>query len=68
LYILKTKGTERIPEYIQFRNDDLILINHFKAGECDKAVQKYGSEEQRKKLAGIIREAPYGKLIKIETE
>lgn len=66
MYILKTKGTDRIPEYIQFRNDDFILINHFMAVECEKAIQEYGLEKHMEELTNMIRNMPYGKLKKID--
>ena len=36
MYLLKTKGTAKIPDYIQIRDDDFILIDHFRADNHEK--------------------------------
>jgi len=40
MYILKTKGTARIPDYIQIRDENFILVTHFKASNLVEGLSK----------------------------
>jgi len=66
MYILKTKGTARIPDYIQIRDNDFILINHFKVANTKTIIKKHQLQVDENKLLAIIKDLPYGKLKKIE--
>ena len=66
MYILKTKGSARIPDYIQIRDDDFILLNHFTVKNAKMMIQKYQLQIDERNLNEIIGDLPYGKLKKIE--
>ncbi|MBT3209516.1 MAG: fructose-6-phosphate aldolase [Bacteroidetes bacterium] len=66
MYILKTKGSARIPDYIQIRDDDFILLNHFTVKNAKMMIQKYQLQIDESNLNEIIGDLPYGKLKKIE--
>ena len=44
MYIIKVKGKAKIPEYIQLRDDDFVLIAYFRADRPLSKLEKYGLE------------------------
>ena len=41
MYIIKVKGKAKIPDYIQLRDDDFVLIAYFRADRALKKLEKY---------------------------
>ncbi len=66
MYILKTKGTEKIPDYIQIRNDDFVLIYHFRTDRVKNALENSKCKEHIQKIQEIVNNLKYGKLEKME--
>ncbi|MDN5214047.1 fructose-6-phosphate aldolase [Fulvivirgaceae bacterium BMA12] len=66
MYIIKVKGKAKIPDYIQLRDDNFVLIAYFRADRPLKKLEKYGLEGHEKMLQAIINELPFGKLKKLE--
>jgi len=66
MYIIKVKGKAKIPDYIQLRDDNFILIAYFRADRPLKKLEKFGLEGKDKQLQKIIEELPFGKLRKLE--
>ena len=63
MYFLKTKGTAQIPDYIQVRNNEFVLIAHFRADKIEENLKKLNLENiiQAEKLKELV----YGKLQRI---
>ncbi len=66
MYIIKVKGKAKIPDYIQLRDDNFVLIAYFRADRPLKSLKKYGLEGKEDALANLINEIPFGKLQKLE--
>jgi hypothetical protein len=66
LYIIKVKGKAKIPDYIQLRDDQFVLVAYFRADRPVKPLKKLGLEGKEAELESIIRELPFGKLQKLE--
>lgn len=66
MYIIKIKGTNKIPDYIQIRDEKFTLTAYFRADRPDKALKKAGLEEHTDKIKKIIEELPFGKMQKLE--
>jgi len=66
MYILKTKGTSKIPDYVQVRDNDLSLIAQFKAKCPERAILNCGLSAQSNLIKDIIANSEYGELIKID--
>lgn len=62
MYIIKVKGKARIPDYIQLRDENFVLIAYFRADRPLKNLEKYGLEGKEVPLAQLISEMPFGKL------
>jgi len=66
MYIIKVKGKAKIPDYIQLRDENMVLIAYFRADRPLKKLEKYGLEGKEEPLRKIIDELPFGKLRKLE--
>lgn len=65
MYIIKVKGKAKIPDYIQLRDEDFVLIAYFRADRPLKDLEKYGLNGQEEPLSKLIKELPFGKLQKL---
>lgn len=66
MYIIKVKGKAKIPDYIQLRDDNFVMIAYFRADRPLKKLEKYGLEGKEEALKEIIESLSYGKLQKLE--
>ncbi|WKK75586.1 fructose-6-phosphate aldolase [Marivirga salinae] len=62
MYIIKVKGKAKIPDYIQLRDDDFVLIAYFRADRPLKNLDKYGLEGKEDALQEVINQLPFGKI------
>lgn len=66
MYIIKVKGKAKIPDYIQLRDENFVLIAYFRADRPLKKLEKYGLEGKEVALKDVIDNLPFGKLQKLE--
>jgi len=66
LYIIKVKGKAKIPNYIQLRDENFVLIAYFRPDRPLKKLEKYGLEGKEEALEKVINDLPFGKLRKLE--
>ncbi|WMJ75667.1 fructose-6-phosphate aldolase [Cytophagaceae bacterium ABcell3] len=68
MYIIKVKGKAKIPDYIQLRDENFVLIAYFRADRPLKPQQlnKYGLGDKEEQLLQLIEKLPFGKLQKLE--
>lgn len=66
MYIIKVKGKAKIPDYIQLRDDQFVLVAYFRADRPLQKMEKFGLEGKEEALKKIIEELPFGKLQKLE--
>lgn len=62
MYIIKVKGKAKIPDYIQLRDKDFVLIAYFRADRPLKDLHRYGLEGKETELAAVIEQLEFGKL------
>lgn len=66
MYIIKVRGKAKIPNYIQLRDNNFVLIAYFRADRPLKNLEKYGLEGKELALEEVISSLPFGKLQKLE--
>jgi hypothetical protein len=66
MYIIKIKGKAKIPDYIQIRDHDFLLLEYFRADRPLKNLQKLGLEGKEDYLQSLINGLPFGKLTKLD--
>lgn len=62
MYIIKIKGKEKIPDYIQIRDEKFTLIGYFRADRPIRNLEKYGLQDKETQLKSLIESLPFGKL------
>jgi len=62
MYIIKVKGKAKIPDYIQLRDENFVLIAYFRTDRPLKNLEKYGLEGKDDALRVLIDTLPFGKL------
>jgi len=62
MYIIKVKGKAKIPDYIQLRDDNFVLVSYFRADRPLKNMDRYGLEGKEAELEKLIASMPFGKL------
>jgi len=65
MYIIKVKGKAKIPDYIQLRNEDMVLIAYFRADRPLKNIEKYGLASKEEQLQAVIDGLEFGKIQKL---
>ncbi len=66
MYIIKVKGKAKIPNYIQLRDDNFVLIAYFRADRPLVKMEKYGLEGKEEQFKNLVEGLPFGKLQKLE--
>ncbi len=68
MYIIKVKGKKKIPDYIQIRDDNFVLIGYFsyRPDRPFTRLDKFGLEGKEKELEELVKKLPFGKLQKLE--
>lgn len=66
MYIIKVKGKAKIPDYIQLRDENFVLIAYFRADRPLKNLDRYGLEGKEEALAALIDSLEFGKLQKLD--
>ncbi|MEX2513683.1 MAG: fructose-6-phosphate aldolase [Cyclobacteriaceae bacterium] len=66
MYIIKVKGKAKIPDYIQIRDENFVLVAYFRADRPLKKIEKFGLEGKETELEKLIQELPFGKLKKLD--
>lgn len=66
MYIIKVKGKAKIPDYIQLRDDQFVLVAYFRADRPIQKMEKFGLEGKEEQLKALIEEIPFGKLQKLQ--
>ena len=62
MYIIKVKGKAKIPDYIQLRDENFVLVAYFRADRPLKNLEKYGLDGKEEALEQLISALPFGKL------
>ena len=65
MYIIKIKGKAKIPDYIQLRNNDMILVDYFRADRPLDNLKKYGINSDDDKIINYVNNLEFGKLQKL---
>ena len=65
MYFLKTQGTNKIPDYIQIRDNNFVLLAHFKTDNPENQIKKYQLEKYKQEILKLIAKAPYGILYEL---
>ena len=66
MFIIKIKGKAKIPDFIQLRNDDMILLEYFSAARPLNKLRNYGLKSSDEEIISYVNNLKYGKLQKLD--
>ncbi len=66
MYIIKIKGKAKIPDFIQLRNDDMILLEYFSAARPLNKLRNYGLKSSDEEIISYVNNLEYGELQKLD--
>lgn len=66
MYIIKVKGVAKIPDYVQLRDDHFTLLAYFRVDRPEKSLDKIGLGDKAEHIMSMVRELPFGQIIKLE--
>ena len=64
LYILKIKGTKKIPDFVQIRDAEMTLIAYFRLNQIEQGLKKNNLENEIEGISNLLTGIPYGKIHK----
>jgi hypothetical protein len=65
IYILKIRGVNNMPDFIQIRDEKFTLIGYFRADKPERKRMPYMDCLPEEQLKEIIGELPYGRIRKM---
>ena len=65
-YVLKIKGTDKIPNFVQIRDEKMSLIAYFRLDQVKKGIERNKIKIDSEKLKIILEKINFGKIEKIE--
>ena len=68
IYILKIKGTEKIPDFVQIRDEDMTLRAYFRMDQQESGIRKNNLEKYKKEIIYVLDEITFGKLKKLDIQ
>ena len=68
IYILKIKGTEKIPDFVQIRDEDMTLRAYFRMDQQESGIRKNNLEKYAKEIICVLDEIPFGKLKELDIQ
>ena len=68
IYILKIKGTDKIPDFVQIRDEDMTLRAYFRMDQQESGIRKNNLEKYAKEIICILDEIPFGKLKELDIQ
>jgi len=66
MYIIKVKGVAKIPDYVQLRDEQFTLLAYFRADRPEKSLEKVGLGEKAVYIMNIIKDLPFGQILKLD--
>ena len=64
LHIIKIKGTNKIPDFVQIRDSNLSLRAYFRLDQIERGLKKNNINDKQGKLMKYIQLIPFGKIFK----
>ncbi len=70
MFLLKTKGTDKIADFLEIRDQNFALIQYIKLSNIDKKIPQilssYHINTPSEEIIKKIKASAYGQIIKVE--
>ncbi len=64
MYVIKSKGTSKVPDFVQIRDNNFALIEHIKFSSLEKKIKEFYPNNFKDVLDKILNEE-FEKIIEI---
>ena len=68
IFILKIKGTDQIPDFVQIRDEDMTLRAYFRLDQKESGIKKNKLENNKTEILQILDEIPFGIIKKLDVK
>ena len=68
IYLLKIKGTDKIPDFVQIRDQDMTLIAYFRLDQQESGIRKNKMEDHIGPITDALNEMEFGKLKQLDIQ
>ena len=68
VYILKIKGTDKIPDFVQIRDEDMTLCAYFRMDQQESGIRKNNLERYTQQIMKTLEKMEFGKLKKLDIQ
>jgi hypothetical protein len=68
IYILKIKGTDKIPDFVQIRDQNMTLCAYFRLDQQESGIRKNRMKEHSKAIMDALKEMEFGKLKQLDIQ
>lgn len=65
MYIMKIRGVNNMPDFVQVRDNDFTLIAYFRADKPEKANISFDDNLTGEKIIELLLDVPYGRMHKV---
>lgn len=65
MYFIKTKGTDKVPDYVQVRDESFALVEHIKLSFLEKKLKEFTEKDMKNSVEKIFN-SDYGTILKID--
>jgi hypothetical protein len=65
MYVLKIKGSAKIPDYIQIRDSKFTLVAYFSTSNISSGLRQCNRKENESDFRKIINKIPFGKIFEL---
>lgn len=66
IYILKIKGTDKIPDFVQIRDQDMTLRAYFRLDQQESGLRKNKMEKYSEPIMDLLKDMEFGKLKQLD--
>ncbi len=68
MYILKIKGTDKIPDFVQIRDEKMTLYAYFRLDQREAGIRKNDLGKYKNKIMSILEKASFGKINELDIQ
>ena len=68
IYILKIKGTKKIPDFVQIRDKDMTLRAYFRMDQQESGIKKNNLGKYKEEIISVLDKIPFGKLKELDIQ
>ncbi len=70
MFFLKTKGTDKIIDFLEIRDNNFALVQYIKLSTLDKKIpqiaEAFNMSTPPYKIIETLKQAPFGQIIKLD--